>query len=120
MFLSVKRIVVEQVGAVELLAMGLAHSDDVFFSFEYLNLEMTNTCYLYKIALRKFEDYLICNLWSTSSKVIFSFYRNFSSHCSIFSLSINFDCFIIICVLEDDIGNPKHADLKTDIFSSDY
>ena len=28
----------EQVGAVELLAVGLAHGDDVFPSIEYLNL----------------------------------------------------------------------------------
>ena len=38
MFLSVKRIVVEQVGAVELLAVCLVHSDHVILPFEYLNL----------------------------------------------------------------------------------
>ena len=38
MFLSVKRIVVEQVGAVERLAVGLVHGDHVFLPLEYLNL----------------------------------------------------------------------------------
>ena len=37
-FLSVKWIVVEKVGAVELLAVGLVHSDHVILPFEYLNL----------------------------------------------------------------------------------
>ena len=36
--LRVEWVVVEQVGAVELLAVGLAHGDDVFPSIEYLNL----------------------------------------------------------------------------------
>ena len=31
----------EKVGAVELLAVGLAHCDDVLLSFEDLNLEVT-------------------------------------------------------------------------------
>ena len=43
MFLSVKRIVVEQVGAVELLAVGLTHSDDILLSFEDLNLVINVT-----------------------------------------------------------------------------
>ena len=38
MFLSVKRIVVEKVGAVELLAVCLVHGDHVILPFEYLNL----------------------------------------------------------------------------------
>ena len=38
--LIVKWVVVEQVGAVELLAVGLAHGDDVLPSFEDLNLEI--------------------------------------------------------------------------------
>ena len=29
---------------------------------------------------REYEDYLICNLWTTPGKVIFSFYGNFCSH----------------------------------------
>ena len=44
-FLSVKRIVVEQVGAVELLAVCLVHGDHVLLAAEYLNLvetEMNN------------------------------------------------------------------------------
>ena len=36
--LSVKWVVVKQVGAVELLAVGLGHTDDVLISLEYLNL----------------------------------------------------------------------------------
>ena len=36
--LSVERIVVEKVGAVELLAVGLAHGNNVLPSFEDLNL----------------------------------------------------------------------------------
>ena len=39
MFLSVKRIVVKQVCAVELLAVCLGHTNDVLISLEYLNLE---------------------------------------------------------------------------------
>ena len=36
--LSVERIVVEKVGAVELLAVGLCHGDHVLLATEYLNL----------------------------------------------------------------------------------
>ena len=36
--LSIKRIVVEKVGAVELLAVGLCHGDHVLLASEYLNL----------------------------------------------------------------------------------
>ena len=38
-YLSVKRIVVKQVCAVELLAVCLGHTNDVLISLEYLNLE---------------------------------------------------------------------------------
>ena len=36
--LSVERIIVEEVGAVELLAVGLCHGDHVLLASEYLNL----------------------------------------------------------------------------------
>ena len=36
--LSVKRIVMELIGAVELLIMSLVHGDHVLISLEYLNL----------------------------------------------------------------------------------
>ena len=38
--LSVKWIVVEQIGAVECFAVGLVHGDHVLISFEYLNLKI--------------------------------------------------------------------------------
>ena len=52
MFLSVKRIVVEQVGAVELLAVGLVHGDHVFLPFEYLNLKCNIRVKLFQIVLQ--------------------------------------------------------------------
>ena len=39
--LSVEGVVVEQVGAVELLVVGLVHSQQVFLAFENLNLNKT-------------------------------------------------------------------------------
>ena len=41
--LSVEWIGVEEVGAVELLAVGLEHGDDVLLASEYLNLEQSTS-----------------------------------------------------------------------------
>ena len=70
MFLSVKRIVVEQVGAVELLAVGLVHGDHVFLPFEYLNLKCNigPLVKLFRIVLC-YNDHLVCHLRPAPDKV---------------------------------------------------
>ena len=45
--LSVKWVVVEEVGAVECLAVSLVHCDHVLISFEYLNLKIVKIYFRY-------------------------------------------------------------------------
>ena len=110
--LSIKRVVMEQIGAMKLLAVSLGHCDYVLISSEYLNLGNTSLLqkcegmYLFNIFL-----YLICHFWSTSGKVTLSFDWNFGSYITIFSQSIYFDSFIIISIVKDNVRDPNQADL---------
>ena len=45
--LSVKWVVVEEVGAVECFTVGLVHCDHVLISFEYLNLKIVKIYFRY-------------------------------------------------------------------------
>ena len=80
-YLCIKREIVNQVSAVESLAVGLAHRHLVFLSLEYFNL--------------------VCILKTTSLKITFSRDKNCTSD------TVDSDCLIIVSVLEYYIGNPE-------------
>ena len=80
-YLGVKWEVVKQVCAVKALAVGLAYCQLVLSTLKYM--------------------FFICIMNRTLLEIAFSGDENSASD------TINCDCFIIVSVLEDDVGNPK-------------
>ena len=108
--LCIKRIVVEEVGAVEHLAVGLVQCHHVLFPSEYLNLQRWSLCHRMFFQSSQMQTNLISHVRSTPDKGSLSCDRHKGP-----DALINHHCFIGVGVLEDYVGDPETFNLDNEI-----
>ena len=95
----------EEVGAVELLVVGLVHGEHVLISLEYFNLENNVRINLSFQSCYKSPD-LVRDLWAAPDKVPLPGDGDLGP-----DVAIHGDRLVTVRVPEYDVGDPQHPDL---------